>query len=86
MGTTKANTLYIGDDSIDLPAFISCGLAVTVADAPKYIKSQCDLILDTQGGFGAFRELADKILMEQGNFKLLDDPSTFLKVHAAVTQ
>lgn len=86
VGTTKANTLYIGDDSIDLPAFISCGLAVTVADAPEYIKSQCDLILDTQGGFGAFRELADKILMEQGNSKLLDDPSTFLKVHAAVTQ
>lgn len=86
VGTTKANTLYIGDDSIDLPAFISCGLAVTVADAPKYIKSQCDLILDTQGGFGAFRELADKILMEQGNFKLLNDSSTFLKVHAAVTQ
>lgn len=86
VGTTKANTLYIGDDSIDLPAFISCGLAVTVADAPEYVKSQCDLILDTQGGFGAFRELADKILMEQGNFKLLDDPSTFLKVHAAVTQ
>ncbi|MGP5075874.1 3-deoxy-manno-octulosonate cytidylyltransferase [Psychrobacter celer] len=86
VGTTKANTLYIGDDSIDLPAFISCGLAVTVADAPEYVKSQCDLILDTQGGFGAFRELADKILMEQDNFKLLDDPSTFLKVHAAVTQ
>lgn len=86
VGTTKANTLYIGDDSIDLPAFISCGLAVTVADAPEYIKSQCDLILDTQGGFGAFRELADKILMEQGNFKLLNDSSTFLKVHAAVTQ
>ena len=86
VGTTKANTLYIGDDSIDLPAFISCGLAVTVADAPEYIKSQCDLILDTQGGFGAFRELADKILMEQDNFKLLDDPSTFLKVHAAITQ
>lgn len=86
VGTTKANTLYIGDDSIDLPAFISCGLAVTVADAPEYVKSQCDLILNTQGGFGAFRELADKILMEQGNFKLLDDPSTFLKVHAAITQ
>lgn len=86
VGTTKTNTLYIGDDSIDLPAFISCGLAVTVADAPEYIKSQCDLILDTQGGFGAFRELADKILMEQGNFKLLNDSSTFLKVHAAVTQ
>ncbi len=85
-GTTSVNTVYVGDDSIDLPAFISCGLAVTVADAPEYIKSQCDLVLDKNGGFGAFRELADKILIEQGNSKLLDDPSTFLKVHANVTQ
>lgn len=85
-GTTKVNTVYIGDDSIDLPAFICCGVAVTVADAPEYIKSKCDLVLDKNGGFGALRELADKILIEQGNSKLLDDPSTFLKIHANVTQ
>lgn len=85
-GTTSANTVYVGDDTIDLPAFISCGLAVTVADAPEYIKSKCDLVLDKNGGFGALRELADKILIEQGKSKLLDDPSTFLKVHADVTQ
>ena len=85
-GTTSANTVYVGDDTIDLPAFISCGLAVTVADAPEYIKSKCDLVLDKNGGFGALRELADKILIEQGKSKLLDDPSIFLKVHADVTQ
>ncbi|MDN5619380.1 MAG: 3-deoxy-manno-octulosonate cytidylyltransferase [Psychrobacter sp.] len=85
-GTTKVNTVYIGDDTIDLPAFISCGVAVAVADAPEYVKAKCDLVLETKGGFGALREIADKILIEQGNFKLLDDPSTFLKVHAAVTQ
>lgn len=85
-GTTSANTVYVGDDTIDLPAFISCGLAVTVADAPEYIKSKCDLVLDKKGGFGALRELADKILIEQGNSKLLDDSSTFLKIHADVTQ
>jgi len=85
-GATSANTVYVGDDTIDLPAFISCGLAVTVADAPEYIKSKCDLVLDKNGGFGALRELADKILIEQGKTKLLEDPSTFLKVHADVTQ
>lgn len=85
-GKTRANTVYIGDDSIDLPAFASCGLAVTVADAPEYIKLKCDLVLDKNGGFGAFRELADKILIEQGKSRMLDDPSTFLKIHADVTQ
>lgn len=85
-GTTKINTAYIGDDTIDLPAFVNCGLAVAVADAPEYIKAKCDLVLDTKGGFGALRELADKILIEQGKSKLLDDPSVFLKIHANVTQ
>ena len=84
--TNKVNTVYIGDDTIDLPAFISCGVAVAVDDAPEYVKAKCDLVMDTKGGFGAFRDLADKILIEQGKSKLLDDPSTFLKVHAGVTQ
>jgi 3-deoxy-manno-octulosonate cytidylyltransferase (CMP-KDO synthetase) len=84
--TNKVNTVYIGDDTIDLPAFISCGVAVAVADAPEYVKAKCDLVLDTKGGFGALRELADKILIEQGKSDLIEDPSTFLKVHANVTQ
>lgn len=85
-GSTKANTAYIGDDTIDLPAFMSCGVAVTVADAPKYIKSKCDLVLDKNGGFGALRELADNILIEQGKASLLDDASEFLKIHTHIAQ
>ncbi|MGO2018232.1 3-deoxy-manno-octulosonate cytidylyltransferase [Psychrobacter sp.] len=84
--TIKANTVYIGDDTIDLPAFISCGVAVAVADAPDYVKVNCDLVTDTKGGFGALRELADKILIEQGKSNLIEDPATFLKIHANVTQ
>lgn len=84
--TIKANTAYIGDDTIDLPAFINCGVAVAVADAPEYVKNKCDLVLETKGGFGALRELADKILIEQGKSKLIEDPATFLKIHANVTQ
>lgn len=85
-GSIKANTVYIGDDTIDLPAFVSCGVAVTVADAPDYIKAKTDMILQTKGGFGALRELADNILIEQGKSSLLDDPSEFLKVHTHITQ
>ncbi|MGO2339851.1 MAG: 3-deoxy-manno-octulosonate cytidylyltransferase [Psychrobacter sp.] len=84
--TIKANTVYIGDDTIDLPAFISCGVAVAVADAPDYVKVNCDLVTDAKGGFGALRELADKILIEQGKSNLIEDPATFLKIHANVTQ
>ena len=84
--TNKVNTVYIGDDTIDLPAFISCGVAVVVADALEYVKAKCDLVMDTKGGFGALRELADKILIEQGKSELIEDPSTFLKVHANMAQ
>lgn len=84
--TIKANTVYIGDDTIDLPAFISCGVAVAVADAPEYVKAKCDLVTDTKGGFGALREIADKILIEQGKSKLIEEPAAFLKIHANVTQ
>ncbi|MBE0405681.1 3-deoxy-manno-octulosonate cytidylyltransferase [Psychrobacter sp. AOP22-C1-22] len=84
--TIKANTVYIGDDTIDLPAFISCGVAVAVADAPDYVKVKCDLVTNTKGGFGALRELADKILIEQGQSKLIEDPAAFLKIHADITQ
>ena len=84
--TIKANTVYIGDDTIDLPAFISCGVAVAVADAPDYVKVKCDLVTDTKGGFGALRELADKVLIEQGQSKLIEDPAAFLKIHADITQ
>lgn len=65
-GVTAAQTACIGDDSIDLPAFAACGLSFAVADAPAYIKSQATGTLSSRGGYGAFRELADRILDAQG--------------------
>ena len=61
-----SDTLFIGDDLIDLPAFATCGLSCAVKDAPDYIHAQVDVVLDTEGGRGAFREVADKILQAQG--------------------
>ena len=69
---TKQQTLYIGDDSIDIPAFAACGLSYTVADAADYIKKKVDDVLSLPGGKGAFRELADKILIAQSKESVLN--------------
>ncbi|WP_084158966.1 HAD-IIIA family hydrolase [Solidesulfovibrio alcoholivorans] len=64
-GVSPEQTIFIGDDSIDLPGYSVCGLAVAVADAPQYIRDQVDYVLLANGGEGAFRELADAILTAQ---------------------
>ncbi|WP_083868174.1 3-deoxy-manno-octulosonate cytidylyltransferase [Halomonas smyrnensis] len=63
------NTLFIGDDTLDLPAFEACGISVSVADAPGYIREAADIVLAAEGGQAAFRELADSILLAQGKFE-----------------
>lgn len=66
LGVSKEETLFIGDDIIDFPAFEACGLAVTVADAFDYIKEKSDWVLQSKGGTGAFREVSDNVLKAQG--------------------
>ena len=79
VGVRPEETAYIGDDSVDLPAFAVCGLSVAVADGLSYVKNQADLVLETCGGRGAFRELADKILMAQGKAENYQTAQGFLK-------
>ncbi len=66
LGVSKEETVFIGDDVIDFPAFEACGLAVTVADAFDYIKEKADWVLKSKGGTGAFREVSDNILKAKG--------------------
>lgn len=73
-------TAYLGDDSLDLPAFEVCGLAVAVADARLYVKSQADIVLETNGGEGAFREFAEMVMTAQGNADIFNSADGFLKV------
>lgn len=83
---TRQETLYIGDDSIDLPAFAACGLSYTVADVSDYIKRQVDGVLSLAGGQGAFRELADAILIAQGKQAVLDSVDGYAKVMDRMVQ
>ena len=59
------NACYIGDDLTDLRVMNAVGLAVAVADAAPEIKSAAHMTTKLAGGYGAVRELTEKILQTQ---------------------
>lgn len=64
-GVSAHEALFIGDDLPDLDGFACCGLGVTVANARDEVKRAADIVLQTQGGQGAFRELVDMLLSQR---------------------
>ncbi|MBQ9406012.1 MAG: 3-deoxy-manno-octulosonate cytidylyltransferase [Desulfovibrio sp.] len=62
-GVCAEETAYLGDDIPDAEVFDLCGVSATVQDAPAYVKSRAHIVLQTRGGHGAFRELADALLL-----------------------
>lgn len=85
-GATMGETVCIGDDSIDLPAFAACGLSYAVADAPTYVQARATATLATAGGKGAFRELADAILLAQGKEHVFGSAAGFTSVMDRMAQ
>lgn len=64
-GLQPEEVLFMGDDLNDLDAFQSVGVGVCPADADEIIKSHAHLILDSKGGNGCFRELANRAFREK---------------------
>lgn len=85
-GVEVSQTVCIGDDSIDLPAFSACGLSYAVADAPVYVQARASAVLVKEGGKGAFRELADAILVAQGKEHVFGSAEGFSTVMGRVAQ
>ncbi|SPA42562.1 3-deoxy-manno-octulosonate cytidylyltransferase [Cupriavidus taiwanensis] len=85
-GVTPAQSVCIGDDSIDLPAFAACGISYAVSDAADYIKTQATTVLSKRGGEGAFRELADSILLAQGKARTFGTADGFATVMSGAAQ
>lgn len=56
---------YLGDDVNDIELLKIVGFSACPADAIQEVKNLVDLVLDSKGGEGAFRELADRILEAQ---------------------
>lgn len=64
------NVAYIGDDWIDLPILMRCGLSAAPKDAMQEVIERVDYVTKRKGGQGAFREFAGLIL--EGQDKLED--------------
>ncbi|MBX2825349.1 MAG: HAD hydrolase family protein [Gammaproteobacteria bacterium] len=75
---TPDQVAYMGDDIIDLPVLVRCGLALTVADAHAYVKPHAHWISTRNGGNGAVREACELILHSQGLLQPIYERATSL--------
>jgi 3-deoxy-D-manno-octulosonate 8-phosphate phosphatase (KDO 8-P phosphatase) len=59
---------YMGDDWVDLPVLIRCGLAMSVPEAPAAVRERVHYVTRAGGGRGAVREACELIMQAQGTF------------------
>jgi len=65
-GTAAARVAYMGDDLLDLPVLLACGLSFAPADAVPDVRSRVHHVLSRPGGRGAVREMVELILRARG--------------------
>ena len=68
-GLTAAESAFVGDDVIDLPAMRKCGLAIAVKNARPEVKAAAHYTTSHAGGDGAARDAVEYILKAQGKWK-----------------
>lgn len=68
LGVSPADTAFLGDDLIDLPAMKEVGLSVAVADSAVEVLKAVDMVLEARGGEGALRELVTIIMKARGDW------------------
>jgi len=67
----KENTMFVGNDINDIPAFLEVGFPIGVADAYPEIYPYIVYKTTNNGGFGAVREICDLIFNSTNiNFEL----------------
>ncbi len=60
---------FMGDDVVDMPPMLRCGLAVSVPAAPDSVKQRAHYVTQKEGGRGAVRELCELIMQAQGTLE-----------------
>jgi 3-deoxy-D-manno-octulosonate 8-phosphate phosphatase (KDO 8-P phosphatase) len=68
-GISEEEVAYVGDDVIDLPIMVRCGLAIAVADARPQVKQIAHYQTPSNGGKGAARDAVEYILKAQGTLE-----------------
>ncbi len=57
---------FMGDDVVDMPPMLRCGLAISVPAAPESVKQRSHYVTIKQAGHGAVREVCELIMQAQG--------------------
>lgn len=65
-GLMATECAYIGDDVPDLKIMQQVGLSVAVADAHPLVRQHASYCCQSNGGFGAVREICDLLLQSHG--------------------
>ncbi len=71
-GIPIENIAFVGDDVNDLGAMEIVKLSVATANAVQAVKDKADYICELAGGYGAIREIAEKILICQKKAVILN--------------
>jgi 3-deoxy-D-manno-octulosonate 8-phosphate phosphatase (KDO 8-P phosphatase) len=57
-----SQTAFVGDDVPDLALLGHAGYSIAVANAVTEVRTACDAVTESRGGFGAVREVCEMIL------------------------
>jgi 3-deoxy-D-manno-octulosonate 8-phosphate phosphatase (KDO 8-P phosphatase) len=60
---------FVGDDLADLPVLRSVPLPIAVANATEEVKQAARFVTAARGGWGAVREVAERLLKARGEWK-----------------
>lgn len=72
--TTAERVAYMGDDLIDLPVLLRCGLAFAPADAVAEVRERVHKVLLRPGGHGVVREMCEFVLRARGEWERVIAP------------
>lgn len=62
LNLTLEEIAFIGDDTNDIEIMKIAGLTACPSDATKFVKELADIIVESNGGHGAFRDFAEMII------------------------
>jgi 3-deoxy-D-manno-octulosonate 8-phosphate phosphatase (KDO 8-P phosphatase) len=65
---TPEQTAFVGDDVVDLPIMLECGLAICPADAHALVKQHSHWITPSASGRGAGRDVCEMMLHAHGRY------------------
>lgn len=68
-GVEEHECAFIGDDVVDLPVMVRCGLPVAVPEAHRFTLQHAAYVTQKSAGNGAVRELCDLIMQAQGTLE-----------------